>query len=223
MRPSKSDWAACIPPRSSSIAWISTTSKDSRRRETGYFHDIERLQKAGDWQAAGEALAGAARSLEAAGADFLVLCTNTMHMVASEIEAAVHIPLIHIADPAAAAAKSAGLTTVGLLGTHFTMEQDFYRDRLRDRHGLEVLIPPPADREIIHRIIFEELCLGRILPGSRAEYRRIMAELAARGAQAIILGCTEISMLVGPQDSEIPLFDTTSIHARRAAEFALAA
>ena len=187
------------------------------------FHDIERLQKAGDWQAAGAALAVAARSLEAAGADFLVLCTNTMHRVASDIEAAVHIPLIHIADPAAAAVRRAGLTKVGLLGTHFTMEQDFYRDRLRERHGLEVLIPPPEDREIVHRIIFEELCLGRILPGSRAEYRRIMAELAARGAQAIILGCTEISMLVGPQDSVIPLFDTTSIHAHRAAEFALAA
>jgi len=187
------------------------------------FHDIERLQKAGDWQAAGEALAVAARSLEAAGADFLVLCTNTMHRVASDIEAAVHIPLIHIADPAAAAVRRAGFTKVGLLGTHFTMEQDFYRDRLHDRHGLEVLIPPPEDREIIHRIIFDELCLGRVLPGSRAEYRRIMAELAARGAQAIILGCTEISMLVGPHDSDIPLFDTTSIHAHRAAEFALAA
>lgn len=187
------------------------------------FHDIERLQKAGDWRAAGAALAVAARSLEAAGADFLVLCTNTMHMVASDIEAAVHIPLIHIADPAAAAVRRAGLTKVGLLGTHFTMEQDFYRDRLQDRHGLEVLIPPPEDREIVHRIIFDELCLGRVLPGSRAEYRRIMAELAARGAQAIILGCTEISMLVGPQDSGIPLFDTTSIHAHRAAEFALAA
>lgn len=187
------------------------------------FHDIERLQHSGNWEAAGELLADAARSLESAGADFLVLCTNTMHKVASAIEAAVGIPLFHIADPTAAAIKQAGFSTVGLLGTRFTMEQDFYRDRLRERHGLQVLIPKPEDREIIHRVIYEELCLGKVVPDSRVEYRRVMAELIAQGAEAIILGCTEISLLVGQQDSEVPLFDTTSIHARRAAEWALSA
>jgi aspartate racemase len=187
------------------------------------FHDIERLQHSGNWEAAGELLADAARSLESAGADFLVLCTNTMHKVASAIEAAVGIPLFHIADPTAAEIKQAGFSTVGLLGTRFTMEQDFYRDRLRERHGLRVLIPNPEDREIIHRVIYEELCLGKVVPESRVEYRRVMAELTAQGAEAIILGCTEISLLVGQQDSEVPLFDTTSIHARRAAEWALSA
>ena len=187
------------------------------------FHDVERLQHAGDWNAAGDLLAAAARSLEAAGADFLVLCTNTMHRVAPSIEAAVRIPLLHIADATAAAIKQAGLSRVGLLGTRFTMEQDFYRDRLRERHGLQVLIPKQEDRELVHRVIYEELCLGKVLPASRAEYRRVMAELTAQGAEAIILGCTEISLLVGQQDSEAPLFDTTSIHARMAAEWALSA
>jgi aspartate racemase len=187
------------------------------------FHDIERLQHAGDWEAAGELLADAARSLESAGADFLVLCTNTMHRVASAIEAAVRIPLLHIADPTAAEIKQAGFSTIGLLGTRFTMEQDFYCSRLRERHGLRVLIPNQKDREIIHRIIYEELCLGKVVPGSRAEYRRVMAELIAQGAEAIILGCTEISLLVGQRDSEVPLFDTTAIHARSAAEWALTA
>src|SRR5579859_5861455 len=186
------------------------------------FHDIERLQRAGDWQSAGEALAHAARSLESAGADVLVLCTNTMHKVASIIETAVRIPLIHIADPAGAEIKRAGLSTVGLLGTRFTMEQDFYRDRLRERHGLRVLIPSMEDREIIHRVIFEELCLGRVIPESRAEYRRVMADLVAQGAEGILLGCTEISLLVGQRDSAVPMFDTTSLHARSAAEYALA-
>jgi amino-acid racemase len=186
------------------------------------FHDIERLQHAGSWDAAGELLADAARRLELAGADFLVLCTNTMHKVASAIEAAVSIPLFHIADPTAAEIKQAGFSTVGLLGTRFTMEQEFYRDRLQERHGLRVLTPAPEDREIVHRVIYDELCLGKIEPESRMEYRRIMAELATQGAEAIILGCTEISLLVGQQDSEVPLFDTTSIHARKAAEWALA-
>lgn len=187
------------------------------------FHDIEQLQHAGNWKAAGELLADAALALEAAGADFLVLCTNTMHIVAAAIEAAVRIPLFHIADPTAAEIKQAGFSTVGLLGTRFTMEQDFYRDRLRERHGLQVLIPTREDREIIHRVIYEELCLGRVVSESRVEYRRVMTELTARGAEAIILGCTEISLLVSQQDSEIPLFDTTRIHARKAAERALSA
>jgi aspartate racemase len=187
------------------------------------FHDVERLQQAGNWEAAGELLADAARALEAAGADFLVLCTNTMHKVAPAIEAAVGIPLFHIADPTAAAIRQAGFSTVGLLGTRFTMEQDFYRERLRERHGIAVLIPAQEDRDIIHRVIYDELCLGKLVPESRDQYRRIMAGLAARGAQAIILGCTEISLLVGQGDSSVPLFDTTSIHARQAAELALAA
>ena len=186
------------------------------------FHDVERLQHAGDWVAAGAMLAEAARSLEAAGADFLVLCTNTMHKVAPSIEAAVSIPLLHIADPTAAAIKKAGHSTVGLLGTRFTMEEAFYRDRLSERHGLKVIVPNAEDRDTVHRIIYEELCLGVVLPESRSEYRRIMESLASQGAQSIILGCTEISLLVGQQDSRVPLFDTTAIHARAAAEQALA-
>jgi aspartate racemase len=185
------------------------------------FHDIERLQHAGDWDGAGVLLAEAARALQAAGADFLVLCTNTMHKVAPTIEAAVGIPLFHIADPTAEEIKRAGLTTVGLLGTRFTMEQAFYRDRLSERHGLRVIAPDAEDRETVHRIIYEELCLGIINAESRNAYRRIMDNLAAQGAQAIILGCTEISLLVNQQDAKVPLFDTTAIHARAAAEEAL--
>ena len=185
------------------------------------FHEVEKLQRIGDWEQAGELMAQAARSLEAAGADFLVLCTNTMHKVAGSIEAAVSIPLLHIADPTAKAIKHAGHSAVGLLGTRFTMEQAFYRDRLQKRHGLQVLVPDAPDREIVHRVIYEELCLGVIKPESRAQYVRIMDGLAARGAQAIILGCTEISLLVGPEDTGLPLFDTTSVHAWAAAEEAL--
>ncbi len=185
------------------------------------FHDIERLQHAGDWEAAGAMLAAAARSLAAAGADFLVLCTNTMHKVAPAIEAAVALPLFHIADPTADAIKEAGISCVGLIGTRFTMEQDFYCERLRERHGLQVLVPPPEERAVVHRIIYDELCVGRIVADSREDYRRVMAALEVRGAQAIILGCTEISLLVDQADAAVPLFDTTAIHARSAAEFAL--
>lgn len=187
------------------------------------FHDIERLQHAGEWEKAGAMLADAARALEAAGADFLVLCTNTMHKVAADIEAAVAIPLFHIADPTAHAIRQAGHRTVGLLGTRFTMEQPFYRDRLRERHGLRVIVPDQADRDAVHRIIYDELCLGIVLPESRSVYRDIMAKLEAEGAESIILGCTEISLLVGPADSDLPLFDTTAIHARSAAIAALEA
>ena len=184
------------------------------------FHDIERLQQAGDWTTAGALLADAGRALERAGADFLVLCTNTMHKVAGDIEAAVSIPLLHIADPTADAIKRAGLSRVGLLGTRFTMEQDFYRQRLQ-QHGLKVLTPAEADREVIHRVFYEELCLGHIRGSTREENRRIMAALVDQGAEAIILGCTEISLLVGSEDARVPLFDTTALHARRAAEAAL--
>ena len=185
------------------------------------FHEIEQLQRAGDWDSAGAILAEAARSLEAAGAAFLVLCTNTMHKVASHIEAAVNIPLLHIADPTAVEIKRAGYSTVGLLGTRFTMEQAFYRDRLCEHHGLRVVVPETEDREVVHRIIYEELCRGIVKPESRSEYRRVMKSLATQGVQAIILGCTEISLLVDQHDSEVPLFDTTAIHARSAAEEAL--
>ena len=186
------------------------------------FHEIERLQHAGDWVAAGALLAQAAQALERAGAECLVLCTNTMHKVASSLEAAVNIPLLHIADPTAEAIKAAGIQKVGLLGTRFTMEQDFYRGRLAEKHGLEVLTPSPKDRAIVHDIIYQELCLGIIKPTSRAHYRRIMAQLKANGAQGIILGCTEITLLVDQTDAELPLFDTTRLHALYAAEWALA-
>lgn len=186
------------------------------------FHEVEQLQRAGDWETAGMLLANAARSLEAAGADFLVLCTNTMHKVAPSIETAVAIPLFHIADPTATEVKRAGHATVGLLGTRFTMEEPFYRDRLRERHGLRVIVPNAEERDSIHRIIYDELCLGVVLPESRREFQRVIAGLASQGAEAIILGCTEISLLVSQQDTKFPLFDTTAIHARAAAEAALA-
>ncbi|MTV39387.1 aspartate/glutamate racemase family protein [Duganella radicis] len=185
------------------------------------FHEVERLQHAGDWDAAGAMMADAARALQAAGADFIVLCTNTMHKVAPAIEGASGIPLFHIADPTARAIKRAGLSKIGLLGTRFTMEQAFYKDRLRELHGLDVLVPEPADRDTVHRIIYDELCLGKVLDASRDEYRRVIAGLVQQGAQAIILGCTEISLLVGPRDASVPLFDTTAIHAQSAALWAL--
>lgn len=185
------------------------------------FAEIEHLQKVGDWATAGQLLAAAAQSLERAGADFVVLCTNTMHKVAPAIEAAVSIPLFHIADPTAQAIQDAGVTTVGLLGTRFTMEQAFYKDRLSAQHGLRVLVPPADARDTVHRIIYEELCLGQVREASREAYRRVMAELVAQGAQAIILGCTEIALLVGAQDASVPLFDTTALHARGAALYAL--
>ena len=185
------------------------------------FHDIKRLQQAGAWDEAGRMLADVARSLEAAGAEGLALCTNTMHKVAPAIEAAVTIPLLHIADPTAAAVKAAGLQTVGLLGTRFTMEQDFYRGRLMARHGLRVLIPDPADREIVHRVIYDELCQGDLRAESRTPYRRIMQRLVEKGAEGMILGCTEIALLVGPEDAPVPVFDTTRLHARYAATWAL--
>lgn len=185
------------------------------------FHDIEVLQRTGEWEIAGAQLTDIARRLQHAGADVLVLATNTMHKVAPAIEAAVTIPLLHIAVATAAEVQSNGLHTVGLLGTRFTMEQDFYRGRL-SAHGLTVLVPPLDDRVLVHQVIFEELCRGQTLAPSRAAFRRIMANLVAQGAQAIILGCTEIGLLVGSDDAEVPLFDTTAIHARAAVDWALA-
>ncbi|MFO8173369.1 MAG: aspartate/glutamate racemase family protein [Gemmatimonadota bacterium] len=186
------------------------------------FQEIEVLQHRGDWDRLGKMLAREARTLEAAGADFLVLCTNTMHLVAPEMEAAVGVPLLHIADATAERILGAGLNRIGLLGTRFTMEEPFYRGRLEDDHGLEVLTPSQEDRASVHRVIYEELVLGRILPESREEYRRIVGSLEARGAQGVILGCTEIGLLLGPGDTDLPLFDTALIHAEAAAELALA-
>ena len=184
------------------------------------FAEVEHLQSSGQWQTAGALLADIAKKLEQAGAEALVLCTNTMHKVADAITEAVDIPLLHIADPTARAIQQAGHTTVGLLGTRFTMEQDFYRQRL-EQHGLTVLTPAPADRERVHQIIYQELCLGQVRNASRQAYLQVIADLGARGAQAIILGCTEIAMLIQPEDCSLPLFDTTALHARSAAHWAM--
>ena len=186
------------------------------------FEPIEALQHAGRWDEAGAVLAHAAQQVEAAGADFLLLCTNTMHKVAPQIEAAIRIPFLHIADATAARIKQRGMSTVGLLGTKFTMQQPFYAGRLAEKHGLRVLVPPPADQEIVHRVIYEELVLGVVRDESRAQFLRIMADLHARGAEGIIEGCTEIVMLVQQSHTPIPLFDTTAIHAQAAVERALA-
>ncbi|QSX74251.1 aspartate/glutamate racemase family protein [Lysobacter arenosi] len=185
------------------------------------FAEIERLQMSGDWDTAGQVLADAARALRAGGADLLVICTNTMHKVADAVEAASGLPLLHIADATAGEIRARGLQRVGLLGTRFTMEQDFYRQRLVG-HGLEVLVPDADDRGIVHRVIYDELCLGQVRDESRQQYRRIIADLVARGAQGVILGCTEIGLLVGDDDASVPLFDTAALHARHAALAALA-
>lgn len=186
------------------------------------FYEIEQLQAAGNWQEAGEKLAAAGRALQAAGADFIVLCTNTMHKVASAITSATSLPLLHIADATAEAIKTAGLGKVGLLGTRFTMEQAFYKQRLQDNYGIEVLIPDEAGREIVHQVIYQELCLGHINAASREKYRAVIEELVAQGAEAIIMGCTEITLLLDQQDTAVPLFDTTQIHAEVAVALALA-
>jgi len=185
------------------------------------FARIEALQHAGDWDALAGEMAEAARTLEKGGADVLVLCTNTMHRCAEAIEAAVDIPLLHIADPTAAAIQAAGLTKVGLLGTAFTMEQDFYRGRLEARFGLEVLIPDAEDRAAVHGIIYRELVAGQVLDASRETYRAVIRRLVDRGAQGIILGCTEIMLLIGQADSPVSVFDTTTLHAMAAVDRAL--
>jgi aspartate racemase len=187
------------------------------------FAEIELLQREGRWQDATQAMIEAAQAVEAGGADFLIICTNTMHKMADEVQQSIAIPLLHIADATAEAVKARGLQRVGLLGTRFTMEQDFYRGRLVEKYGLDVLIPDSADREIVHRVIYDELVLGKIEPASKAEYLRIIAALAQAGAEGIILGCTEIGLLVSQNDSALPLFDTTRIHALAAVEFALQA
>ena len=184
------------------------------------FAEIEALQGRGDWAATAQILGAAARSLAAAGADFLVLCTNTMHKVAPQLEQAVEIPLLHIADATAKALHRQGVTQVGLLGTRFTMEQAFYRERL-EAQGIRVLIPDAKQRERVHAVIYDELCRGEISADSRAAYLEIVDSLAGQGAQGIILGCTEIGLLIQADDTDVPLFDTTAIHAEQAVEAAL--
>ena len=185
------------------------------------FADVEALQVAGRWDEAGQLLAEAAKGLEAAGADLLLICTNTMHKVADQVQAAVGIPLLHLGDATAAAVNRAGLATVGLLGTAFTMEQDFYRDRLTS-HGLRVLIPPPADRAQVHRIIYDELCLGVVREESRQAYRDVIVRLVQAGAEGVVLGCTEIELLISDTDSPVPVFPTTRLHVEAAVDASLA-
>jgi aspartate racemase len=187
------------------------------------FAEIEALQRQGRWAEATQAMIEAAQGVERGGADFVVICTNTMHKMADDVQKAIQVPLLHIADAAAEPIKARGLRKVGLLGTKFTMEEEFYSGRLAQRHGLQVLIPNAEDRAIVHRVIYEELVVGTINPASQAQYRRIIAGLVRQGAEGIILGCTEIGLLVKEADSPVPLFDTTRIHALAAVDYALAA
>jgi aspartate racemase len=216
----------------SSIEYYRLVNEEVRRRSGGLhsadcllrsvdFADIEPLQRTGRWDDAGVRLATEARSLVTAGAELLVLCTNTMHKVAEAITQAVDVPFVHIADTTAEAVRDAQLQRIGLLATAYTMEQDFYVGRLRDRHGLAVLVPSEPDRRIVHEVIYDELCVGTINGDSRDEYRRIMRDLVEAGAQGILFGCTEIDLLVGPEDASVPVFDTTRLHVQRAVELAL--
>lgn len=216
----------------SSALYYSTINEDVAQRLSGVhsadlvmvsvdFADVERLQASGDWAAAGALLAREAQGLEAAGAEAIVLCTNTMHLVAPAIEDAVSIPLLHLGDVTARAVRAADLDTVGMLGTRFTMQQPFLRDRIAS-HGLEVLVPEPDDQEIVHRVIYEELVRGVVSEPSRAEYVRIIEGLVARGAQGVVLGCTEIELLIEQHHVARPIFPTTRLHAEAAVEWALA-
>ena len=185
------------------------------------FDPIEKLQHEGDWEGTAKILSEAALSVQSAGADFLVICTNTMHKVAPQIENTIDIPLLHIADATAEALVHNGIKKVGLLGTAFTMEQDFYKGRLIQKYGLNVLVPNKEDREAVHKIIYQELCLGKIGIDSKTTYLHIIDSLADQGAEAVILGCTEIGMLVNQSDTNVKLFDTTAIHAEKAVEYAI--
>lgn len=185
------------------------------------FAEIARLQQEGDWPAAGRLLADAAAGLERIGAGAIVLCTNTMHHVSAAIEAAVHVPLLHIVDPTATALQQAGVRRAGLIGTRYTMELPFWRDRLLERFGIELIVPGADDRATVHRVIYEELCRGVIRPESRAAYAGIVERLGEAGAEAIILGCTEITLLIGSGDVSLPVFDTTALHAEAAVAFAV--
>jgi aspartate racemase len=185
------------------------------------FEPIEKLQHEGDWEGTANILSEAAKNIQSAGADFLLICTNTMHKVAPQIEASLDIPLLHIADATAEVIKHKGIKTVGLLGTSFTMEQSFYKGRLQEKHDLKVLVPNEEDRQIVHKVIYQELCLGQIQSGSKNEYLRIIESLAKQGAEAVILGCTEIGMLVNQKDTNVMLLDTTAIHAEMAVKQAI--
>ncbi|WP_315919069.1 aspartate/glutamate racemase family protein [Vibrio fluvialis] len=185
------------------------------------FEPIEKLQHEGKWDETAQLLAQAAKSVEAGGADFLLICTNTMHKVAPEIEAQISIPILHIADATAKQLQQDGIERVGLLGTRFTMEQEFYKERLQQQFGIDVLIPDAEQRQQVHRVIYEELCMGTIRPESRAQYVEIVEDLHLRGAQAVILGCTEIALLIQQHDTDVPLYDTTKIHAEQAVQLAL--
>ena len=216
----------------SSAEYYRLINETSKRRLGGHhtvrtlmltvdFGEIEALQHRGEWDLLGDRMAEAAGQLQAGGADGIVLCTNTMHSVAAAIESAVTIPLLHIADPTGAAIRQASLTRVGLLATRFTMEAEFYRQRLASRFGLEVLVPPAADRTLVHAVIYDELCHGTVRAESRRAYERVIDALAQQGAQAVILGCTEIMLLVDPEESSLPVFDTTRLHAEAAVDWAL--
>jgi aspartate racemase len=185
------------------------------------FGVVERLQHDGEWDLLTREMTDAAQRLERGGADFFLICTNTMHRMADAVAASVAIPLLHIVDPTAEAILASGCRRVGLLGTAFTMEQDFYKGRLAEKFGLEVLVPGAEDRALVHRVIYEELVAGKVLDASRTAYRAVMARLVERGAEAIVLGCTEIMLLVGAEDSAVPLFDTTALHAQAAVQLAL--
>ena len=185
------------------------------------FEEIEKLQHADLWTEAGEVLGRAAQGLEKGGADFILICTNTMHKVADAVEASVAIPLLHLADATAEAIKEKGLKKIALLGTRFTMVEDFYKGRLVDKYGLDVLIPDESEMDVIHQVIYEELCLGKIDGHSRQKYLDVIDRLKGEGAEGVILGCTEIGLLVKQADTDIPLFDTTEIHAKAAVDFAL--
>ncbi len=187
------------------------------------FHEIEQFQRQNQWAESAALLANAAKSVELAGADFVLLCTNTMHKVAAEIEQAMSIPLLHIADATAECLVKQGISNVGLLGTRFTMEQDFYKGRLTERFGIEVIVPSAPERDLVHSVIYEELCQGRICESSRTQYIEIINTLQQAGAQAVILGCTEIGLLVSQKDVEVPLYDTTKIHATAAVVKAISA
>lgn len=185
------------------------------------FAEIERLQHQGDWEATADILSRAAHAVEAGGADFLLIGTNTMHKVAPHIEASISIPLLHIADATAQRLAADGIRRVGLLGTRFTMEQDFYKGRITERYGIEVLVPDAQERDTVHRVIYSELCIGHIAEPSRRQYLDIIAALHDRGAEAVILGCTEIALLVQQEHTSVPLYDTTAIHAEEAVKWAL--
>jgi len=185
------------------------------------FAEIEVLQHQGKWHDAAQLLAGAAKGLESGGADFIVICTNTMHKVADDIQTHIHIPILHIADATARRIKDSGIRKIGLLGTRFTMEDAFYKDRLVQKHALDVVTPDPQEREIVHRVIYDELVIGEIRQDSRKQYVDIMERLVRNGAEGVILGCTEIGLLVHDKDCRVPLFDTARIHAEAAVEYAL--